>query len=115
MNKRKKFVSRIQGHLDILCSQEEEELDGEIKRWDEVYIHGDPEGLRSFAKLLLELADLNQEAIYDKILPIGAKEHVHLRPNLELSKSSATAIVGRLDAKGSGEFYNRYIPKDEIK
>lgn len=115
MNNRKKFVSRIQGHLDILCSQEEEELDGEIKRWDEVYIHGDPEGLRSFAKLLLELADLNQETIDDKTLPIGAKEHIHLRPNLELSKSSATTIVGRLDAKGSGEFYKRYIPKDEIK
>ena len=103
---------KINGHLDILCSQEEEELDGEIKKWDEVYIHGDPEGLRSFAKLLLELADLNQEAIDDKILPIGANEHVHLRPNLELSKSSATAIVGRLDAKGSGKFYSRYVPKE---
>jgi hypothetical protein len=106
---------KINGHLDIICSHKEEEFEGEIEKWDEVYIDGDPDGLRSFAKLLLELADLNQDAIDDKKLPIGAKEHVHLQPNFELSKSSVAVIVGRLDAKGSGEFYSRYVPKDVIK
>ena len=76
-------------------------------------IHGDPEGLRSFGKLLIKLADLDQEKRSD--LPIGAKEHYHLRPNKELSKNSITAIVGRLDAKGTGRFYNGYLVKDPLK
>jgi len=104
----------IKGHLDIFISYNENEEDGEINKWDEVLIHGDPEGLRSFAKLLNEIANLNQEKVDDKYLPNGAKEHYHLRPNIELSKSSVEVIVGRLDAKGSGEFYSKYIPKDNL-
>lgn len=87
----------ISGELDIFKSK------------DEIQIHGNPEGLKSFAKLLLEIADLNQEQVDDKFLPIGAREHYHLRPGLELSKSSDEVIVGRLDAKGTGEFYKRFI------
>ena len=78
-------------------------------------IHGDPEGLRSFAKLLNDIADLNQEEVDDNDLPIGAREHFHLRPKFELANSSDTVIVGRLDAKGTGVFYDRFIPKDNSK
>ena len=74
-----------------------------------------PEGLKSFAKLLMEIANLNQEKVDDKYLPIGAREHYHLRPGIELSKSSEQVIVGRLDAKGTGNYYKRYIPKAKNK
>lgn len=95
--------NEIDGQLDIFISHNE----------DELLIHGNPEGLKSFAKLLLEIAELNQEKIDDKYLPIGGREHYHLRPGIELSKSSIGVIVGRLDAKGTGNFYDRFISKDE--
>ena len=44
-------------------------------------------------------------------MPVGAREHHHLSPDLELSKSSVEVIVGRLDAKVTGTFYDRYIAK----
>lgn len=99
----KNFESPISGHLDIFVAKNEEEWEGEMEYWDEVLIHGDPEGLRSLANLLLELADLDQGTVDD--LPAGEREHVHLRPNIELSKSSVAVIVGRLDAKGTRAFY----------
>jgi hypothetical protein len=95
----------IDGHLDIFISDDK----------DEILIHGNPEGLKSLAKLLIEIADLNQEKVEDKFLPVGAREHYHLRPNIELSKSSVEVIVGRLDAKITNDFYNRYIPNDKNK
>ena len=100
--KKKTYGLEITGHLDIFVGSDED-----------VLIHGDSEGLRSFADLLLKLADLNQEEQTD--FPVGAREHYHLRPNLELGKSSVQAIVGRLDAKGTGEFYGRYLAKDVAK
>ncbi|MDR3679823.1 MAG: hypothetical protein P4L41_07645 [Flavipsychrobacter sp.] len=105
-----KFKSVITGHLDIIVDQYEEEYDGKMEYWKEVQIHGDPEGLRSLANLLLKLADLDQEGIVD--LPVGAREHFHLRPKFELSNSSVEVVVGRIDAKGTGAFYGRYIPKE---
>jgi hypothetical protein len=105
--------NQIKGELDIFISHKEDEIDGVTKGWDEVLIHGNPEGLISFAKLLLEIAELNQEDVEDKYLPIGAREHYHLRPGIELSKSSIEVIVGRLDAKGTGNFYDRHISKDK--
>jgi len=111
--KRKWRGGEIKGHLDIVVTDNEDEFEGEITKWQDVLIHGDPEGLRSFAELLLKIADLNQEGQTD--LPIGAREHYHLRPNLELGKSSVEAIVGRLDAKGTGHFYDRYVAKDAVK
>ena len=101
----------IEGELDIFVSHIEDENDGEITKWNEVLIHGNPQGLKSLAKLLLEIAELNQEEVEDKYLPIGAREHYHLTPNIELSRSSNTVIIGRLDAKGIREFYERYISK----
>jgi hypothetical protein len=103
----------ISGHLDIICSDYEDEDEGETRNWQEIQIHGDPAGLRSFAKLLIKIADLDQENVDD--LPIGAREHYHLRPNKELGKSSIETIAGRLDAKGTGEFYKAYIEKDMKK
>lgn len=102
----------ITGHLDIFVSDYKDEDEGQIKR-QEILIHGDPEGLRSFATLLNKIADLNQEVQED--WPVGTREHYHLRPNLELGKSSVTTIVGRLDAKVTGFFYDRYIAKDASK
>ena len=105
--------NEIQGELDIFISHNQDEIDGVTTSWDEVLIHGNPEGLKSFAKLLLEIAELNQENVEDKYLPIGAREHYHLRPGIELSKSSIEVIVGRLDAKGTGDFYDRHISKNK--
>ena|ERR1700733_7339701 len=113
---RKKWKWRggeIAGHLDIIVTDNEDEDDGEIRKWQEVLIHGDPEGLRSFAKLLIKIANLNQEIQTD--WPAGTREHYHLRPNFELSKSSIETIVGRIDAKGTGDFYKGYIAKDVLK
>jgi hypothetical protein len=104
-----KYKSEIVGHLDIFVADNEDELEGEIIKWQEILIHGDPEGLKSFARLLTRIADLNQEDIND--LAIGAREHIHLQPNLDISKSSMEVIVGRIDAKGTGAFYDRYIAK----
>ena len=105
--------NEIQGELDIFISHNQDEIDGVTTSWNEVLIHGNPEGLKSFAKLLLEIAELNQENVEDKYLPIGAREHYHLRPGIELSKSSIEVIVGRLDAKGTGDFYDRHISKNK--
>jgi hypothetical protein len=103
----------IKGHLDIFVADHEDEFEGETEKWPEVCIHGDPEGLRSFASLLLKIADMSQENQTN--LPIGSREHYHLRPQLELSNSSAHTIIGRLDAKGTGQFYDRYMPNVKIK
>lgn len=99
--------NEIEGQLDIFVSEHENEKNCEI------LIHGNPEGLKSLARLLIEIAELNQEKIADKYLPKGAREHYHLRPGIELSKSSIEVVVGRLDAKGTGDFYQRFISKDE--
>jgi ParB-like chromosome segregation protein Spo0J len=105
----KTVKSKISGNLDMVVAEYKEEIEGQTEEWKEILIHGDSEGLQSLAKLLLELANLNQES--QSQLPSGAREHFHLRPNLELAKSSNQVIVGRLDAKGTGEFYKKYIPK----
>ena len=107
----KKYQSEITGHLDIFIAKNENEFEGELTKWQDILIHGDPEGLKSFAKLLTRMADLNQDDIIE--LPVGAREHIHLRPNLDLSESSLQVIVGRLDAKGTSVFYDRYVAKDE--
>ena len=105
--------NEIEGELDIFIIRNEDEYEGETTTWEEVLIHGTPEGLKSFAKLLITIAELNQENVEDKYLPIGAREHYHLSPGIELSRSSNEVIVGRLDAKGTGTFYDRFIPKDK--
>jgi hypothetical protein len=105
-----KYKPGITGHLDIFVAANEDECEGEGVKWQNVLIHGDPEGLKSFARLLTRIADLNQDNITD--LPLGARVHIHLQPGLDTSKSSVEVIVGRIDAKGTGTFYDRYVPKD---
>lgn len=102
------FKSPIRGHLDIFVSHNEDVIEGEISKWEEILIHGNPEGLKSFANLLNSLADLDQDSLNN--LPDRGREHFHLRPKFELANSSDLVIVGRLDAKGDGLFYDRYIP-----
>lgn len=104
-----KFKSEITGHLDIFVTENDDELHSGKVRWKEVLIHGDSEGLKSFANLLIKLAELNQDNVVE--LPIGAREHKHLHPKFELSNSSDEVIVGLIDAKGTGEFYAWYVPK----
>ena len=104
------FKTAIAGHLDIFVSQQQDELDGVEETWHEALIHGDPQGLRSLADLLLQLADADQDSIPD--LPVGAREHVHLSPDIELSNSSVPVIIGRLDAKGTSAFYSTYTPRN---
>ncbi|WDF53456.1 Imm32 family immunity protein [Mucilaginibacter sp. KACC 22063] len=106
-----KYKSPISGHLDIFVVQNKDEFEGNIKCWNDILIHGDPEALRSLANMLLKLADLDQETIPD--LPIGARKHYHLQPKFDLSNSSEQVIIGRLDAKGTGAFYDRYIPTED--
>ena len=106
---------KIDGHLDIIVIEDEDEFEGKIEKWNEILIHGDPKGLKSLAQQLIYLAELDQESVKDKELPIGGREHLQLRPNIELSKSSTATIIGRLDSKGEKEFYLSYIPKDEFK
>ncbi len=107
----KKYKSEISGHLDITIINNEGEFGGNIQKWQDVLIHGEPEGLRSFAQLLIKIADLNQDTIKD--LPIGARTHIHLQPGADISKSSAQVIIGRLDAKGTGAFYDSYLQKND--
>jgi len=103
----------IQGELDLFVSHSQEGNHYQSVTGNEILIHGNPEGLRSLAKLLLEIAELNQEAVEDKFLPVGAREHYHLRAGIELSKSSNEVIIGRLEAKGTGAFYDRFISKNQ--
>ena len=107
----KPYQSEITGHLDLFVGNDEEE--GGTESWQTILIHGDSEGLRSFARFLLRLADLQQDELPD--LPVGAREHVSLRPDLDLSTNSAEVVVGRLDAKGTGAFYDRYVARSSYK
>lgn len=111
MNTKIKGGSKITGNLDIFVVHNEDEFEGEISNWDEILIHGDPAGLKSFANLLIEIADFNQDKIDDEKLPVGERQHIKLRPGFEISKSSDEVIVGRLDAKKTGEYYDRFIAK----
>lgn len=112
-NSKKGF--EISGHLEIKVIENEDEFEGEIEKWNEILIHGDSEGLKSLAKQLIDLAELNQDKVDNKFLPIGAREHLHLRPNIELSKSSTETIIGRLDSKLNKAFPDNYKPKDDLE
>ncbi|SFD02890.1 Imm32 family immunity protein [Spirosoma endophyticum] len=107
----KRLTPKIKSHVDIITIDNEDDDEGEITKWQDILIHGNPEGLKSLGRFLIRIAELNQDAIHD--LPIGAREHFHLSPNRDLSKTSSEVIVGRLDAKGTGSFYDMYVSKDE--
>ncbi len=89
--------NEIEGHLEIRGVKDAvtEPVDETLS----IHINGDRNGLKSLAEYLLYLAELDQNEVDDNLLPNGASEHVNLRPNVELSKSSNETIVGRLDRK----------------
>jgi len=95
--------SIIKGHLDIYVAQNN-------NNENEVFINGDPTGLRSLADALVNMANIIEEEDYN--LNIGDREHIRLNPNMDLSKSSDPLTIGRLEAKLTGNFYERYIPRD---
>lgn len=66
-----------------------------------ISIIGNPKGLKTLAKLLVDLADLDQEASDD---PEGTREHVHIHPNSVLGNNSCEVEICRADAKGTGAF-----------
>ena len=66
-------------------------------------MYGDPAGLRSFAFKLLKLAELNQSELDERSCPNSEGVHVHLDHSLGLCSNSCELIVGRSDAKGTGD------------
>ena len=68
-----------------------------------ICLYGDPEGLRSFAKKLEELADINQEALEKNRLPSGEGFHTHLSVEMGLMPGSLSVDLGRLDARETKE------------
>lgn len=81
-----------------------------------IFIGGDPEGLRSLGRLLIWLADVDQELVPG--MPDGERYHVRLWAKDPARIGSLTPFsqdteVCRLDAKGMGRFPTRYrgIPR----
>ena len=99
MKKDKVENSRIKGHLDIHFEISPEE-------GSEILIHGNPDGLRNLASIILELANYDQEK--DEKLPINARKHLTLNTGIDLSSNSCTTTIGRLDAKLTKEYYPKY-------
>ena len=60
----------------------------------EVLLFGDPTGLRSLARVLDALAEIDQSQI---VMPSGGKEHIHLAPEEHLDAFSSRLIVSRAD------------------
>jgi len=77
-----------------------------------IFIGGNPDTLRSLARLLNWLADVDQES--RSAIPEGERSHVHLEPGdplklwAALTPFSENTEICRLDAKGTGEFPKRY-------
>lgn len=90
---------RIEGNLEI------------SRRGTGVFIGGDPDALRSLAKLLIWLANVDQESLDAQ--PDGERCHVHLHARdaegfNSLTPFSTETELCRLDAKGTGEFPKKY-------
>jgi hypothetical protein len=68
-----------------------------------ICLYGDPTGLRSLARKLLQLADLDQSELDGKTCPNSEGVHVHLDPSMGIHWSSCQLIVGRSDSKGTGD------------
>ena len=89
---------RIEGTLEICRSQ------------SGIFIGGDPDALRTLARLLTWLANIDQESLAS--MPDGERCHVHLHTRdaegfNSLTPFSEETELCRLDAKGSGEFPER--------
>jgi hypothetical protein len=68
----------------------------------EVTIYGDPEGLRSLAKVLQFVADINQSLLQDG-MPTEDSFHCHVFPGEHFSVPSLPLRIGRVDT-ASGRF-----------
>lgn len=68
-----------------------------------ICVYGDPAGLRSLAFKLLKLAELNQSELDEKLCPDSEGVHVHLDQSLGLRLNSCEMVLGRSDAKGTGD------------
>jgi hypothetical protein len=68
-----------------------------------ICLYGDPTGLRSLARKLLQLADLDQSELDGKTCPNSEGVHVHLDHSMGIHLGSCPLIVGRSDAKGTGD------------
>ena len=84
----------IKGNLWISTIEE----DGRTK----VMIYGDPDGMESFGKVLINMSQVDQNKYVG--MPDGERDHTHIYPGHQLSQNSLETILGRLDAKGTGEF-----------
>lgn len=83
----------IDGHLRVSCYDGHQ---GQI-----VTLYGDPDGLRSLAKLLNNLATLNQQSVPIRNLPIGEGFHLHLLKSRGLASGSLDLDLGRSDKRVS--------------
>ena len=89
-----KHLPAIQGKLEIyhyLINENQEKI----------AVIGDPEGLRSLSEMIRFLADWDQDL---SGIPIGEREHIHIRPGTELGKRSCEVEICRADAKGTGKY-----------
>ena len=65
-----------------------------------VDICADPDGFRYLASLFTWMADIDLGKVD---IPLGAREHIHLHANDQLSSGSCEVTITRADAKGSGQ------------
>jgi hypothetical protein len=95
MGKSKEVIySPLEGNLQVIAGCEDET--------GTIYIAGDPKGLKSLARLLIELAEVDQTQL-PSLPEMGASEHIHLQPDTHLGKGSLPLVVSRLDDK-NGKF-----------
>jgi hypothetical protein len=97
------------------------EIEGDIEvisNGTEILIIGNPVGLRSFAKNILNVANCDQE---NSDIPIGERVHIHLYPKNNstskdlLSSFSLPCEICRLDAKGTKDYPNAYECKTILR
>lgn len=88
-----KNIPKIKGKLDIYPLIHYGDTLG-------INIIGNPDGLRSLAKLLQYLADWDQNL---SGMPVGEREHIHISPESQLDDHSCQVEICRADAKGTGE------------
>lgn len=65
-------------------------------------VYGDPDGLRSLAAILNDLASLDQQSVPVSNLPVGEGFHLHLIESNGLSDGSMDFDIGRSDPRKVG-------------
>jgi hypothetical protein len=102
---KRRFSPAIEGNLEI------------SRNPDGILIGGDPDGLRSLGRLLIWLADVDQES-HPTMLD-GQRARVHLHANEPVNSSNSLTSfsekteLSRLDAKGTGNFPEKYPDKPD--